>query len=387
MRWRNWLGNEHGDLGGRQDREKEAKRQEDIARQNEESQNTLNQFLSQLVPGSEEYNRLQTEGGLLVSRTSEAGSQQDLIRQLGSQLVTQQQQRIAGGGAATALEERTGRAFEGLRDTAGFSPEEQALLNALRGIPGTGEEGQAGGTQDIFSQLVSRAQDPDAAFTSTLSPQLQLLQDQVKARAAQRGLLGSGLELEDLGRSGVELAVREAEAREQFRQQQLNNFTAAYNAGQTLRNREIGVEEALVNLQSGRESNLTGLLQSQTGNAVQNMLDLLGNQTGRAEELRDLASALREAERQSREQFAGNILFPEATIPLPGGGSITTPGGGSAFPQTGPQSPGSLQVAQQTGQTGGGVQPSQASTLSRRKTQGGGGGIEELLAALMGGGS
>ena len=261
---------------------KEARRQEDVARQNEEAQNILNQFLSQLVPGSEEFNRMQTEGLALVRATAGEGDQAEQIRQLGSQLVSAQQSRIAAGGPATALESRTGLAFQGLRDVAGFKPEEQALLNALRGIPGTGEAGMAGGAQDIFGQLVSRAQDPNAAFTSTLGPQLQLLQDQVKARAAQRGILGSGLELEDLGRTGVELAIREASAREDFRQRQLENFQNLFNAGQTLRGREIGLEEALLNLQTGRESNLTSLLQSQTGISTENLLRLLERQTGQA---------------------------------------------------------------------------------------------------------
>jgi len=328
---------------------------------------------------------LQTEGLALVRATAGEGDQQDQIRQLGSQLVSAQQARAAAGEPITALEARTDKSFQGLRDVAAFTPEEQALLNALRGIGLTDEPGSAGGVADIFSQLVSRARDPNAAFTSTLQPQLALLQDQVKARAAQRGILGSGLELEDLGRSGVELAIREASARESFRQQQLENFQNLFNAGQNLRGREIGLEEALLNLQAGRESNLTGLLGTQTQNATQRILDLLSTQTGRAENLRDLASGLREAERQSREQFAGNLLMPGGTIGIPGVGSINLPSGGSAFPQTGPQSPGSLQVAQQTGQTGGGTQTSQASTLSRRRTQDSGDTLAQLIAALSGG--
>jgi len=215
--------------------------------------------------------------------------------------------------------------------------------------------------------------------------QLQLVQDQVKARAAQRGILGSGLEMEDLGRAGVELAIREAESRENFRQQQLSNFMSLFGLGQNLRSREIGVEEAATNLQAGRESNLTQLLQGQTGNAVQSMLDLLGTQTGRAEGLRDMASALREAERQSREQFFGDLVMPGGSFSIPGTGmSVSLPSGGSAFPSTAPVS--SLVSAQQVPGGGGGfgtqstVQPG---SLSRRQSNDDD--LLKQLAALFGG--
>ena len=373
MRWCKLLWNEHGDFGGRQDREKEAKEQESFARSQEERQSIKNQFLSQLVPGSAEYNELQA---ILIGPGS--GPTHGEINQLGSELVQRQQARIAAGEPATALETRTGLAFQGLRDVAAFSPEEQALLNALRGIVGTGEPGQAGGVEDIFSQLVGRARDPDAAFKSTFDQQFQLAEEANRAAFANRGLLRSGLEQEGATRAGNELAIREAAAREDFRQRQLENFQNLFNAGQTLRGREIGVEEALVNMMLGRESNLTSLLATQTGNATQNLLDLLGTQTGRAERLRDLASGLREAERQSREKFVGDLLLPSVTVGIPGVASVTTPSGGSAFPQTSPASPGALQVATQTGQTGGGTQPSQASTLSRRRTQ-----DDDALAQLV----
>ncbi len=169
MRWLNL--NEHGDLGGRQDREKEAKRQEDIARSTEASQNELNQFLSQLLPGSTEFNQLQTEGLALVQATAGAGDQQAQIRELGSRLVTEQQARATAGEPITAVEARTDLAFGGLREAAEFTSEEQALLNALRGIEGGGE---GGSVEDIFSQLLSRAQDPGAAFDSPFQAQLPL---------------------------------------------------------------------------------------------------------------------------------------------------------------------------------------------------------------------
>ncbi len=134
----------------------------------------------------------------------------------------------------------------------------------------------------------------------------------------------------------------------------------------------------MVNLQSGRESNLTGLLQGQTGAASGRLLDLLSSQTGRSEDLRDLASALREAERQSREGFVGEAITNIGDKVFGDVFPSTSP-----FPSTGPASPGQLQTATQTGQVSSAA-PSQASTLSRKRTQGSGDQLSQFLAALGG---
>ena len=269
--------------------EKEARRQEDVARQTETSQSILNQFLSQLVPGSAEFNQLQTEGLALMRSTGDTGDQADQIRQLGSQLVSAQQARAASGEPITALEARTQQAFQGLRGAAGFTSEEQAVFNALRGLQ-TAQGVTPTGVEDIFRQLVSRAQSPEQFFQSTLQPQLNLAEQSNRAAFASRGLLRSGLEQEGATRSGQELAIREAEAQEAFRQQQLRNFQNLFNVGQQLRGREIGVEEAFTNLQLGRESNLTQLLAAQTGRRGDDLVNLLQRQTGRAEDLFDTAA-------------------------------------------------------------------------------------------------
>ena len=174
----------------------------------------------------------------------------------------------------------------------------------------------------------------------------------MKARAAQRGILGSGLEIEDLGRSGVELAIREAAAREDFRQRQLGNFQNLYNAGQGLRNREIGLEEALVNIQLRRESTLTNNLRSQTGDATSAFLNLFERQSGQATANRldaeDAAAARRNA--------IGNLLGTGASFALAGptgGASLAAPTVQSLFGQ------------QQVAGTQAGSSPS--ANLSRRR--------------------
>ena len=265
--------------------EKEARRQEDIARQTSEIQAMGNQFLSQLVPGSEEYNRYASFLQQMVSRASEGAfavaelggsvlDQQEAVRQFGEQIVRQQGERIAGGGPATPLEARTDLAFGGLREAAALTPEEQAIFNALRGTEQPGGEGAA--LTDVFGQLVQRARTPEQFFESTFAPELQLLQEQVKSRAASRGILGSGLELENLGRAGVELAIRQAQQKEAFRQNQLQNLFGLFDVGQGLRGRQIGLEEALLNLQQGRESRLTDLLGRESSLRTSDIRDLLG---------------------------------------------------------------------------------------------------------------
>ena len=235
---------------------KEASRREDAARQEETSRNLLNELLAQLIPGSEEYTRLLTEGTDLVRRTGDPGDQAEMIRQLAMPIIAAQQQRVAAGGAATPLESRTDLATQRLRGLSDFQPYEQDVFDALTG----GESSIDTDAGRVFREQVLRAKDPDASYTSTFQPALDLLQEQVKARAARRGILGSGLELEDLGRTGSELAIREGQAREGFRQGQYDRFANVYGQGQALRNRQLGLEGDLVNIQLGRESNLTGLL-------------------------------------------------------------------------------------------------------------------------------
>ncbi len=390
MRWLSIFTEERGDFGGRKDREKEAKLQEDIARQREEAENEANRIRAQLVPGSVEAQQFeQLVSEVLSAPASSTGPKFDLsrIQTEGNQLLSSQQQRIASGGAATPLEARTQQAFEGLRDVSQFTPEEQSVFSSLRGFD-LGEGQVPTGT--IFNNLIARAQDPNAFFESTFQPQLDLLQDQVKARAAQRGILGSGLELEDLGRTGAELAIREGQARSDFDQRQLANFFGLFDLGQQLRGREIGVEEALTNLQLGRESNLTSLLNANRNTANQDMLGLLSTRTGRAQDLRDVASALREAERQQREQFVGNTVGN--TLSTFGGkageaigGAVSGSFGGSSNPFVqAPKSPTDVSSLVAAGQTPGAGVPGQSTaapqTLSRQPQQDET--LKQLLSAL-----
>lgn len=110
--------------------------------------------------------------------------------------------------------------------------------------------GELGNT--LYNQTLSEAQDPDKYYQSTLQPALLQAQDFVNANSARRGLLQSGLNIEDMGRAGVDLAIKESQGRMDER----NNALA----------RAAGLEEYM---QGESQNNLAGLsnLYSQQQNA------------------------------------------------------------------------------------------------------------------------
>lgn len=101
---------------------------------------------------------------------------------------------------------------QGLGDMPqGYQTGEQQLQN----------QGALGKT--LYDQTLSQAQNPDAYFQSTLQPDLAQAQDTINTYYQKRGLLNSGLAIEQMGRAGVDIALRDAQARMANRQQSLNN--------------------------------------------------------------------------------------------------------------------------------------------------------------------
>ena len=90
-----------------------------------------------------------------------------------------------------------------------LGPEQQYLR-------GAGELGKA-----YYGQTLRGVQDPYAAYESQLQPSLQLTEDYINRAYQGRGLLRSGLPIEQMGRAGVELAIKEAQDRMNFRGQEL----------------------------------------------------------------------------------------------------------------------------------------------------------------------
>lgn len=347
----------------------------DIANQRQTAQSTLDSFLAQLLPGSEEFNRLQTEGGRLVQTVSGPDDEEALIRQLAAQLVQTQQGRISEGGPGTALEARTNLATGGLRQASAMQPFEQDTLDALSGM------GLDTPTGEIFGDLMTRAKSPDQHWTpyqSTLQQQMSLAENSNRQAFARRGLSGSGLEQEGASRAGNELAIAEADRmnqdrlqKENFRQQQVENFMQIYNAGEGLRNRQIGLEGDLVNLQLGRESNLTGLLGGQTARSGANQVNLLNQQTTREQGLQDQAAAAQAARNAAIGKTIGTGLGTAGGFLIggPPGAAIGGQLGGSMF---GGDASGQL-AAQRSQGTASGQPASQTSSLTRQAGQGSGG--------------
>lgn len=125
------------------------------------------------------------------------------------------------------------------------------------------ESGALGKT--LYDQTLAEAQDPYAYYESTLQPQLQLAEDYINRQAAGRGLLRSGIPIEQMGRAGVDLAIKEAEARMQAR----NNALA----------RAAGLTEYIGGTGMNRLSNLSNLYSQQQ----QFGLNALGRQAGQAQ--------------------------------------------------------------------------------------------------------
>lgn len=90
----------------------------------------------------------------------------------------------------------------------------------------------------LYQQTLTEAKDPYAYYESDLQPQLELTQDFINRQAQNRGLIRSGIPIEQMGRAGVELAIREAEARRRARTDALSRAAGlTEHIGGTQRNR------------------------------------------------------------------------------------------------------------------------------------------------------
>ena len=96
----------------------------------------------------------------------------------------------------------------------------------------------------------------------TFAPNLELLRGEVGNFAARRGIVGSGLELEKLGRTGVELAIQQAQAREQQRAAQveraISGNTALETIGASRRGELSSYEQELQSLEDARRAREIG---------------------------------------------------------------------------------------------------------------------------------
>ena len=93
----------------------------------------------------------------------------------------------------------------------------------------------AGKYADIVGEDI---QDPYATYESTLAPELELARQMVNQEANRRGVFAGlpegGIRFEQLGRAGIDLAIKSANERMAYRQQALTNAVGAINAYSTL---------------------------------------------------------------------------------------------------------------------------------------------------------
>ena len=109
----------------------------------------------------------------------------------------------------------------------------------------------------LYDQTLSQAQNPDSYYQSMLQPELMQAQDTINSYYQKRGLLNSGLAIESMGRAGVDLAIKEAQARMANRQQALQNASSlSQNIYGTNQNNLAGLSTLYSNQQA---SGLTSL--------------------------------------------------------------------------------------------------------------------------------
>lgn len=130
------------------------------------------------------------------------------------------------------LTRRAGLSGEDLLREAG--PNLSALLDIIYKRQGmTGEElfrSEGDINRALQERVLSGAQQPGGSYEDTLNQQLELARQMVNAEANRRGVFGGqpegGIRFEQLGRAGVDLAVKSAADRQAARQQDLANASA-----------------------------------------------------------------------------------------------------------------------------------------------------------------
>lgn len=159
------------------------------------------------------------------------------------------------------LQGRAGTSGEDLfRQTGGVSNKLADLIS--------GRLGQSGG--DLFNSISPEAQAYSAnlsnqmanptqiSYQDMFNPLFQRAQQQVGAFANSRGLVGSGIELEKMGRAGVDLTLGQAQARQQ-------NALMNEQLRQSAVDRVGGLINSQMGLQQGSRSEAGGLSDTARG--------------------------------------------------------------------------------------------------------------------------
>lgn len=140
----------------------------------------------------------------------------------------------------TELERRAGKTGEELLREVG--PETRQLLETVAQRQGmTGEElfkAEGAIPTALQEQILKDVQAPGASYQDTLNQQLELARTMVNAEANRRGVFGGlpegGIRFENLGRAGVDLAIKSATEKQAAKQQDLANASTLATLFQNL---------------------------------------------------------------------------------------------------------------------------------------------------------
>lgn len=206
---------------------------------------------------------------------------------LGGTIYATQQRKKSEKRAREAAERAESKAREEARrveEATALTPEEQTreerafglekrrlpILEERAGMPG--EElirGTGPIAQTALDQILSGVRQPEELFESTLEPELELVRQMVNQEAVKRGVFSGlpegGIRFEQLGRAGVELAIKSARERRAARQEALSNAAAVISESlgqeKTARGELSGFLKDIQNLSArGRERSAQGVL-------------------------------------------------------------------------------------------------------------------------------
>lgn len=256
-----------------------------------------------------------------------AAAQAEALRQQQEAAATQLMREVQQVTAPTTLEaDRTARIQT-------LEPEVQQLLQAISqgGSPVPTELGRA-----LESRLLSDLnRNPDDTF----APNLQLLQGEVGKFASRRGIVGSGLEFEQLGRTGLELAIQQAQARETLRQQQVQQAITGQQSLEQIGGQRRGeISTYLQNLQAledaRRGRQVSAVSGAASGGATLRSqgnlgaIDRLNQGDVRAGQYETDQLTADRAARASQQKGIGNLAgsaAARATMFIPGVGPVLAP--------------------------------------------------------------
>lgn len=227
----------------------------------------------------------------------------------------------------------TGQESSNLAALGRVQPErERMALETARGGPALNTPLGLALQQRLLSDLNVNPDD-------TFAPNLQLLRGEVGKFAAQRGIVGSGLELEQLGRTGVELAIQQAQAREQQRASQVERAISGNQSLETIgasrRGELSSYEQELQQLEDARRARQIGAVSGgaqqgaqirSTGNLT--ALERLNSGDARAGQYESDQLAYDRTSRAAQEAAIGKLMGTTAGVAtsfIPGVGPALAP--------------------------------------------------------------